>query len=85
MTDDPAGPPVWARREVALGTCPKSYITAESMTLVEEFAIRRRLGGFDTAELTARQAEAFAMLEEALGEEIKDGRQHTGSAIRALR
>jgi hypothetical protein len=55
------------------------------MALVEEFAIRRRVGGFNMADLTARQAEAFAILEKALAEELKDGRQYTGPFIRELR
>ena len=85
MKDEAEGPPVWARRGIALGRCPKSYITAESLTLVEEFAVRRRLGGVNAADLTARQVEAFAILEGALAEELKDGRQHTGSDLRELR
>jgi hypothetical protein len=51
---------------VSLRTCPKPYITAESQTLVEEFFVRRRLGGMDFAELSARQVDAFAILEQAL-------------------
>lgn len=81
MQDEPAGPPVWARHGIALATCPKSYITAESMTLLEEFAFRRHLGGFHAADLTARQADAFVILERALAEELKDGRQPTGPFI----
>ena len=72
--------PVWARKDVALDTCPKSYITAESQTLVEEFFIRRRLGGFDWRELSARQVEAFVILESALQVERNDGQQHTRTA-----
>ncbi len=40
MGEDAGGPLVWARRDVALRTCPKPYITAESQTLVEEFLVR---------------------------------------------
>jgi hypothetical protein len=65
--------PVWARADVATVTCPKAYITAESLCLVEEFLVRRRLGGMKLEELTARQAEAFLILEKALAREMRHG------------
>jgi hypothetical protein len=68
---------VWARRRVSLKTCPKSYITAESQTFVEEFFVRRRLGAGDFASLSARQVEAFVILEKALAGEINDAQQNT--------
>jgi hypothetical protein len=61
---------VWARKMVAIEICPKSYITAESEGLVEEFLVRRRLGGMSFGELSARQVEAFVVLEQALTEEL---------------
>ena len=60
-----------------LHECPRSYITAESECLVEDFLVRRRLGGMQFSELTARQAEAFLILEKALVTEMKNG-QHDG-------
>ena len=72
---------VWARGDVALTTCPKSYVTAESTTLVEDFLVRRRFGRIDLSELTARQAEAFLILAEALAAETRDGKQGTRNAI----
>lgn len=65
---------VWARGGVALTTCPKSYITAESEALLENFLVRRRLGGCRVEELSAREAEAFMVLERALAEERNNGR-----------
>ena len=56
-------------RAVAIESCPKSYITAESEGLVEEFLVRRRLGGMEFDELSARQVEAFVILEQALAAE----------------
>ena len=67
--------PVWARANITLDQCPRSYITAESEALLEEFLVRRRLGGLQFSQLTARQAEAFVMLEGLLVAEIKDGEQ----------
>ncbi len=69
------GPPVWARKDVMLFTCPKSYVTAESEALMEEFFARRRAGGINLPELSARQVEAFAILEKALNSEIRDGQE----------
>jgi hypothetical protein len=61
---------------VALESCPKSYITAESEGLVEEFLVRRRLGGMNFEQLSARQVEGFLILEQALaGEAKRDGDQ----------
>jgi hypothetical protein len=68
---------VWARRSVALRTCPKSYITAASYTFVEEFFVRRRLGDGEFEPLSARQVEAFVILEKALAGEISDAQQNT--------
>lgn len=75
--EDESGPPVWGRREVVLWTCPNSFVTGESQSLVEEFLLRRRLGNINLTELTARQVEAFAMLEREFLEEMKNGQQHT--------
>jgi hypothetical protein len=75
--EDPVGPPVWARRGVCLGTCPKSYISVESESLVEEYLVRRRFGDVRAMELSARQAEAFAILENELSAEIRHGQQNT--------
>jgi hypothetical protein len=74
--DLPTGPPVWARKSVALECCPKSFVTSESQALVEEFLVRRRLGGLDVRELSAKQVEAFALLEREITAEIKDGQQN---------
>jgi hypothetical protein len=71
---------VWARADVAIETCPKSYITAESVGFVEEFLVRRRLGGIKLDELTARQVEAFLILDRALAKEMKHGEHSRGHA-----
>jgi hypothetical protein len=75
-TDEPKGAPVWARKNVTLHTCPKSFVTSESQALVEEFLVRRRLGAIDIRELSAKQVEAFALLEQALTAEVRDGQQN---------
>jgi hypothetical protein len=70
LADGRKAAPVWARKTIAIESCPKSYITAESEGLVEEFLVRRRMGGMSFEELSARQAEAFLVLEQALAEEL---------------
>lgn len=74
--DEPKGPPVWARKNVALHTCPKSFVTSECQSLVEEFLVRRRFGAIDIRDLSAKQVEAFALLERELSAETKDGQQN---------
>jgi hypothetical protein len=64
---------VWARRNVTLDQCPKPYITAESQSLIEEFFIRRQTRALDSEELSARQVEAFLILEKELAAELEVG------------
>jgi hypothetical protein len=73
---------VWARKGVSLQTCPKSYVTGESLALVEEFLVRRRLRRSQFSELSARQAEAFVILEKALATETNDDQDHTREGAR---
>src|SRR5262249_35063265 len=73
--------PVWARKRVSLTTCPKSYISADSLAFLEEYFVWRRLGGIGVAELTAREADAFAVLDDAFSKEMKDGRQDSRHAF----
>jgi len=80
-----SGAPVWARGDVVSYECPNSHVTAESVCLVEEFVARRRLGGLQFSELTARQVEAFQLLEKALATEIQHGQQDRRAAARELR
>jgi hypothetical protein len=65
--------PVWVRRHVILTSCPKSYITGESMVLLEKFNLLKRFGPIDPSELTAREADAFAVLDHELFVEMRDG------------
>ena len=73
--------PVWMRGALVLDSCPTSYITAESEGMVEDFLVRRRLGGIDFGSLDARQVEAFLLLEQALTEELA-ARQSRAAAQR---
>jgi hypothetical protein len=70
---------VWARKDLSLDTCPKSYISAESEALVEEFLVWRRLGRVHLADLSARQVDAFVILERAFAG-LNNGQQNTRTA-----
>ena len=83
--EDERGPIVWARGGLAVTRCPNSLITAESEALVEEFLVRRQFGGFVLSELSARQAEAFLILEQALVTEKRNGEYGTGRDLSELR
>jgi hypothetical protein len=53
--------------------CPRSIITSQSVTWLEEYLVRRRLGGPDLEKLGAREAEAFLILEAQWEAEVDRG------------
>jgi hypothetical protein len=61
------------RKGVGTGTCPKSYVTAESVGWIEEFLVRRELGGAVCEEMSARKVEAFVVLARELERERAGG------------
>jgi hypothetical protein len=70
---DSTAPIVWARGRVSLKTCPKSYITSESIALLEEFHAWKLVGGASVYALPARLVEAIFVLENELRMEGNDG------------
>ncbi|MEO7142213.1 MAG: hypothetical protein ABI165_01780 [Bryobacteraceae bacterium] len=54
---------VWTRREAASDTCPKSYVSAQSLAWIEHFYIWKLAGG-NLLDLPARQVDAFLILEQ---------------------
>ena len=63
---------VWARKRAQAEECPKSLVTGESLSLVEEFFVRRQLGMADTLEIAARKVDAFVILRGEMEREEKD-------------
>ena len=59
---------VWARNSAATTTCPKSFISAQSMAWIEEYLVRRKLGQKGIDGLGAREVEAFLIIEHELTE-----------------
>jgi len=73
MGGDDEGPaqPVWARRQTVAFCCPKSIITAQSLTFIEQFLYWRRCGG-DVWSLDAKSADALLRLQEESEKENKN-------------
>lgn len=64
---------VWARGSVNSARCPKSIITAQSLTFVEQFFIWKDLGGGFPFELDAKAADAILILEREWRAEKQNG------------
>jgi hypothetical protein len=54
-------------------TCPTSYVTSESIALLEEFHALKLLGAGNVYELPARLVEAIFVLENELRAENNNG------------
>jgi hypothetical protein len=66
---------VWARGKASLATCPTSYITSESLALLEEFHAWKLFGTGNVYDLSARLVEAIFVLENELRAEGNDGQK----------
>ena len=63
---------MWARKRTRTEECPKSLVTGESLALLEEFFVGRRLGVQDSLELEARKVDAFLILRDEMEREERD-------------
>jgi hypothetical protein len=63
---------VWIRKRAQTDECPKSMVTGESLSLLEEFFVRRRLGMVDGMETAARKVDAFLILRDEMEREERD-------------
>jgi hypothetical protein len=63
---------VWARGDVLTTQCPKSIITAESLSFLDEFQAWKQLGSWDPSRLNAKSADALMILEEAWKETCRE-------------
>jgi len=63
---------IWARGQTAISSCPTSYITAESIALLEEFHAWKLIGVSDVYRLPARVVEAIFILENEVRSEKHD-------------
>lgn len=62
---------VWARRGVALTTCPRSFISADSEAWIEQYYGFKRFGVPNAMELPARTAHALLLLDQELQKEAE--------------
>jgi hypothetical protein len=75
---------VWGRKQTQTDECPKSLVTGESLAMVEEFFVRRRLGVGDSIgiealgieAMAARKVDAFLILRDEMEREERDGKTH---------
>ena len=63
---------VWIRKRAIAEECPKTLMTGESLALLEEFFVRRRLGIADGMEMPARKTDAFLILRDEMEREERD-------------
>jgi hypothetical protein len=68
----PAERVVWVRGRVALTSCPTSYVSAESLHLLDEFNVWKWFGHNDLDGLPARVVDAIVLLESELRMEKSD-------------
>ena len=64
---------VWARKRVSTDECPTSTISAQSLAWIEQFYVWKRLGVNYPGELSAREIEAFLILEQEAQAEVSHG------------
>jgi hypothetical protein len=67
---------VWGRKQLQSDECPKSAITGVSLSLLEEFFVRRRLGIQESIDTDARKVDAFLILRDQMEREERDGTTH---------
>ena len=66
---------IWARNQVGVTTCPVSYITAESVALLEQFHVWKLFGSANPYCLPARVVDAIFILENERRSEIVSGNE----------
>ena len=66
---------IWARRGARTTECPRSYITPESLALMERYQAGRVFGFGDVLTLGARVVDAFSVLELEIAREKRDGNE----------
>lgn len=62
------------RKNAFASECPKSFITEQSRYYLEQFYAWKRLG-FVSADISAKTADALAMLNQLWFEETESGKQ----------
>ena len=63
---------VWGRKQVTAEECPQSLIAGESLALLEEFFVRRRLEVPESIDTAAKKVDAFVILRDEMEREQRD-------------
>ncbi len=63
---------VWARKRASTMECPKTVVTAESLSMLDTFHAWKILGAADLQEMTAREVDGLMTLEREYQAERKD-------------
>ncbi len=66
---------VWGRNGVFARSCPRSYVSADSLTWIEEHHVWRLTGRSGLLGMPSRKSEAFLMLESEWMREKQHGEQ----------
>ena len=64
-----AAGPVWAQGGLLLEECPKSYITGESLGILESYLVWRKFGGVPIETRGAKEVDGFLALDAELAAE----------------
>jgi hypothetical protein len=63
------GGPVWAQGDLLLNECPKPYITAESLGILETYLVWRKFGGKAVETRSAKEVDGFLTLDAEIADE----------------
>ena len=65
---------VWVHGTTGVDECPKSFVTPSSVELVEKYFVWKASGASSWANLPAREADAFQILDEEWRTEVTNGK-----------
>lgn len=63
---------VWARGGQQLSTCPRSYVTPESISWLEGYRTAQLFGFGDVLRMAARDVDAYRLIEEETAREERN-------------
>jgi len=73
--------PVWAQGGLLLEECPKSYITGESLGILESYLVWRKFGGKPVETRSAKEVDGFLTLDAELAAEERSNASKSRGVI----
>ncbi len=61
--------PVWAQGDLLLEECPKPYISADSLGIIESYLVWKKFGGSPVESRSAKEVDGFLTLDAEIAEE----------------